>query len=108
LQHYSSSLKSPIFLAFIDSREVPKYLEMASLRLFTILLLAMASITGALRLPPGLEEPSRLIRPFDTSNYGKLQLNNGLALTPQMGYVLLSLQNPILRVGTFDILLHWY
>ncbi|XP_078159583.1 alpha-galactosidase 3-like isoform X2 [Carex rostrata] len=59
---------------------------MASLRLFTILVLAMASMVSAVRLPPALEEPSRLIRPFDTSNYGKLQLNNGLALTPQMGW----------------------
>jgi alpha-galactosidase len=26
-----------------------------------------------------------LRRLYDNSNYGKLQLNNGLALTPQMG-----------------------
>ena len=26
-----------------------------------------------------------LSRLYDTSNYGRLQLNNGLALTPQMG-----------------------
>ena len=26
-----------------------------------------------------------LRRLYDTSNYGRLQLNNGLALTPQMG-----------------------
>jgi alpha-galactosidase len=69
-----------------EAREKRKDREMASLRLFTALVLAMASMASAVRLPPALEEPSRLIRPFDTSNYGKLQLNNGLALTPQMGW----------------------
>ncbi|KAH7654056.1 Glycoside hydrolase family 27 protein [Dioscorea alata] len=33
---------------------------------------------------PATEEVVR--NPFDTSNYGKLQLNNGLALSPQMGW----------------------
>ncbi|XP_072960461.1 alpha-galactosidase 3-like [Typha angustifolia] len=44
----------------------------------------------AARLPPisdgELQKPTSRIHPFDTSNYGKLQLNNGLALTPQMGW----------------------
>ncbi|KAM0950543.1 putative alpha-galactosidase [Dioscorea sansibarensis] len=43
------------------------------------------------RKTPPLEDivmPAMELRrnPFDTSNYGKLQLNNGLALSPQMGW----------------------
>ncbi|KAK8955181.1 hypothetical protein KSP40_PGU001557 [Platanthera guangdongensis] len=34
------------------------------------------------------QSSSSWIHPFDTSNYGRLQLSNGLALTPQMGSAL--------------------
>lgn len=41
------------------------------------------------KVPPLIEESSKpisKINPFDASNYGKLQINNGLARTPQMGW----------------------
>ncbi|KAK8935890.1 Alpha-galactosidase [Platanthera zijinensis] len=37
-------------------------------------------------LPENSQSSSSWIHPFDTSNYGRLQLSNGLALTPQMGW----------------------
>ncbi|KAL5709882.1 alpha-galactosidase [Ranunculus cassubicifolius] len=51
-------------------------------RLLIILLLLSASIISA--AAAARVESQSLI--FDTSNYGKLQLNNGLAKTPQMGW----------------------
>ncbi|XP_072982698.1 alpha-galactosidase 3-like [Typha latifolia] len=55
-----------------------------------IVLLSLSSMAIAARLPPipdgELQKPTSRIHPFDTSKYGKLQLNNGLALTPQMGW----------------------
>lgn len=62
-----------------------------SLFLLFILSLSSISLTISARISPLIKEPSRPIfrvSPFDTSNYGKLQLNNGLALTPQMGSAL--------------------
>ncbi|XP_072976214.1 alpha-galactosidase 3-like [Typha angustifolia] len=54
---------------------------------FLLLLLFVFPTAMAARIASILEEkPSSGIHPFDTSNYGKLQLNNGLALTPQMGW----------------------
>ncbi|WOL01881.1 alpha-galactosidase 3 [Canna indica] len=47
------------------------------------------SASAAARFAPLIEEfrrPTALADIFDTSNYGKLQLNNGLARTPQMGW----------------------
>ncbi|KAI5012854.1 hypothetical protein ZWY2020_025120 [Hordeum vulgare] len=38
------------------------------------------------RIPNPFDLPTAALRPlYDTSNYGMLQLNNGLALAPQMG-----------------------
>ncbi|ONK77145.1 uncharacterized protein A4U43_C02F3560 [Asparagus officinalis] len=56
-----------------------------------LLFLSLSSISLSLssRIYPLIEEPIKpvsRISPFDTSNYGKLQLNNGLARTPQMGW----------------------
>ncbi|XP_020108303.1 alpha-galactosidase 3 [Ananas comosus] len=49
-----------------------------------------SSMAMAARIAPIIEESSSSsslgVHVFDTSNYGKLQLNNGLALTPQMGW----------------------
>ncbi|KAG6476925.1 hypothetical protein ZIOFF_066173 [Zingiber officinale] len=63
---------------------------MASVRLFRMLFCFLLSASAAARLAPLIEEflgPSGVVDIFDTSNYGKLQLNNGLARTPQMGSV---------------------
>ncbi|KAG6476934.1 hypothetical protein ZIOFF_066184 [Zingiber officinale] len=62
---------------------------MASVRLFRMLFCFLLSASAAARLAPLIEEflgPSGVVDIFDTSNYGKLQLNNGLARTPQMGW----------------------
>lgn len=51
---------------------------------FSLLFLSISA-----KIPPLIEEPSKpisKINPFDASNYGKLQINNGLARTPQMGW----------------------
>ncbi|KAG6479720.1 hypothetical protein ZIOFF_063190 [Zingiber officinale] len=63
--------------------------SMASVRLFRMLFCFLLSASAAARLAPLIEEflgPSGVVDIFDTSNYGKLQLNNGLARTPQMGW----------------------
>ncbi|KAJ0975501.1 hypothetical protein J5N97_017466 [Dioscorea zingiberensis] len=57
--------------------------------LILLLFILPLSISGRIRLPLedlGTAATELLRNPFDTSNYGKLQLNNGLALTPQMGW----------------------
>ncbi|XP_038988913.1 alpha-galactosidase 3 isoform X2 [Phoenix dactylifera] len=63
---------------------------MASIPLILLLSLYALYAAMAARISPlflDLERPASWLRtPFDTSNYGKLQLNNGLALTPQMGW----------------------
>ncbi|XP_010937996.2 alpha-galactosidase 3 isoform X2 [Elaeis guineensis] len=65
-------------------------MSMASVPLFLLLSLCALYIAMATRISPpflDIERPASSFRtPFDTSNYGKLQLNNGLALTPQMGW----------------------
>ncbi|KAL6657194.1 hypothetical protein ACP70R_004974 [Stipagrostis hirtigluma subsp. patula] len=48
-----------------------------------LLLSPQAAVAVAARAPLATAALRRL---YDTSNYGKLQLNNGLALTPQMGW----------------------
>ena len=64
--------------------------------LFLLLLLAPPGATwpgasgptaaAAARAPRIAPLPTAALRRlYDTSNYGRLQLNNGLALTPQMG-----------------------
>ncbi|XP_039115106.1 alpha-galactosidase 3 [Dioscorea cayenensis subsp. rotundata] len=61
---------------------------------FDVAVLLFLSVTPAViagRQTPLLEDivmpTTEVVRnPFDTSNYGKLQLNNGLALSPQMGW----------------------
>uniref|UniRef100_A0A0E0I5Q3 Alpha-galactosidase n=1 Tax=Oryza nivara TaxID=4536 RepID=A0A0E0I5Q3_ORYNI len=45
---------------------------------------AVAAAASRMRIEP--LPTAALRRLYDTSNYGKLQLNNGLALTPQMGW----------------------
>ncbi|KAG0468154.1 hypothetical protein HPP92_017482 [Vanilla planifolia] len=59
-------------------------------RFFFVLCVAAISraIYGTIVLPTGDPQQKSIstLQPFDTSNYGKLQLNNGLALTPQMGW----------------------
>ena len=53
-----------------------------------LLLTLSPAATAAARVAPPRMQPlptAALRRLYDTSNYGKLQLNNGLALTPQMG-----------------------
>ncbi|KAF9619869.1 hypothetical protein IFM89_009651 [Coptis chinensis] len=61
---------------------------MISTSLFMILLLSTTCLTSSVRVLPYLEinEKPSTLKLFDTSNYGKLQLNNGLARTPQMGW----------------------
>jgi alpha-galactosidase len=49
----------------------------------TLLLLLSPPRPAAARIQP--LATAALRRLYDTSNYGRLQLNNGLALTPQMG-----------------------
>jgi hypothetical protein len=44
---------------------------------------ARVSARAPLRIAP--LQTAALRRLYDTSNYGRLQLNNGLALAPQMG-----------------------
>ncbi|KAF8397024.1 hypothetical protein HHK36_018662 [Tetracentron sinense] len=54
-----------------------------------ILSLSAISLTIAIRVVPlfeNYENPSFKSNLFDTSKYGRLQLNNGLARTPQMGW----------------------
>jgi alpha-galactosidase len=48
-----------------------------------LLLLSPPRPAAAARIQP--LATAALRRLYDTSNYGRLQLNNGLALTPQMG-----------------------
>ncbi|KAJ3682900.1 hypothetical protein LUZ60_013127 [Juncus effusus] len=62
--------------------------KMEFIRFCTVLVLVtiLATMASGVRLPPRIEESRVSSRLFDTSNYGKLQLNNGLALTPQMGW----------------------
>uniref|UniRef100_A0A0D3GUZ2 Alpha-galactosidase n=1 Tax=Oryza barthii TaxID=65489 RepID=A0A0D3GUZ2_9ORYZ len=54
------------------------------LRLPFLLLVALVVSASRMRIEP--LPTAALRRLYDTSNYGKLQLNNGLALTPQMGW----------------------
>jgi alpha-galactosidase len=51
------------------------------------LLLLFSPERPAEAAPPRIQPlaTAALSRLYDTSNYGRLQLNNGLALTPQMG-----------------------
>lgn len=50
-------------------------------------LVSVTVTTSVLPLHPYLESQEKHISNiFDTSNYGILQLQNGLARTPQMGY----------------------
>ncbi|KAK1285543.1 hypothetical protein QJS10_CPB20g00132 [Acorus calamus] len=59
----------------------------ASFSLLILLSLYLCCPSIAVRKVPHLEEQERPTwNLFDTSNYGKLQLDNGLALTPQMGW----------------------
>ncbi|XP_025802327.1 alpha-galactosidase 3 isoform X2 [Panicum hallii] len=54
-----------------------------------LLLILSPAATAAARVAPPRMQPlatAALRRLYDNSNYGKLQLNNGLALTPQMGW----------------------
>lgn len=54
------------------------------------LVFSSISLSISAKVPPSIQEPSKpisRINLFDTSNYGKLQLNNGVARTPQMGSV---------------------
>uniref|UniRef100_J3MP50 Alpha-galactosidase n=1 Tax=Oryza brachyantha TaxID=4533 RepID=J3MP50_ORYBR len=56
---------------------------------FLLLVLVVSPPANGGRVAPRSLEPlptAALRRLYDTSNYGKLQLNNGLALTPQMGW----------------------
>ena len=52
-----------------------------------LLLLLLRSPAAAAAASPRIQPlaTAALRRLYDTSNYGRLQLNNGLALTPQMG-----------------------
>ncbi|GJN33425.1 hypothetical protein PR202_gb22023 [Eleusine coracana subsp. coracana] len=63
-------------------------MEVLRLRLVVAVLVLLASSAAAARAPPRIAPlpTAALRRLYDTSNYGKLQLNNGLALTPQMGW----------------------
>lgn len=63
-------------------------------RLPLLLLLVLALSPQGTRWPAAAAAAARRIAPlptaalrrlYDTSNYGRLQLNNGLALVPQMG-----------------------
>lgn len=62
-------------------------MEVVRLRLVVAVLVLLVSPAAAARAPPRIDPlPTAALRSFyDTSNYGRLQLNNGLALTPQMG-----------------------
>ncbi|OEL23694.1 Alpha-galactosidase 3 [Dichanthelium oligosanthes] len=53
-----------------------------------LLLLLLSPAAAAWVPPPRIQTlaTAALRRLYDTSNYGKLQLSNGLALTPQMGW----------------------
>ena len=58
------------------------------LPIISALLLLLILSPAAARVAPSRMQPlatAALRLLYDTSNYGKLQLNNGLALTPQMG-----------------------
>ncbi|KAK3128041.1 hypothetical protein QOZ80_7AG0581820 [Eleusine coracana subsp. coracana] len=63
-------------------------MKVLRLRLVVAVLVLLASPAAAARAPPRIEPlpTAALRRLYDISNYGKLQLNNGLALTPQMGW----------------------
>ncbi|XP_062189714.1 alpha-galactosidase 3 isoform X2 [Phragmites australis] len=70
--------------------EVPPRLPVLLLLLIAVVPVLLLSPAAAARVAPRRRiEPlatAALRRLYDTSNYGKLQLNNGLALTPQMGW----------------------
>ncbi|XP_044405734.1 alpha-galactosidase-like [Triticum aestivum] len=64
-------------------------------RLPLLLLLVLALSPEGMRWPAAAAAAARRIAPlptaalrrlYDTSNYGRLQLHNGLALSPQMGW----------------------
>jgi hypothetical protein len=61
--------------------------EMEVFRLLVAFLVLVASPAEAARAPLRIQPlpTAALRRLYDSSNYGSLQLNNGLALTPQMG-----------------------
>ncbi|KAF5201564.1 Alpha-galactosidase [Thalictrum thalictroides] len=62
--------------------------SMESKIIICILVIVLSfTVTISVRVPllPVIQENHHLLL-FDTSNYGKLQLNNGLAKTPQMGW----------------------
>jgi alpha-galactosidase len=61
------------------SRPAAAFLFLALL----VLLSRPAAARRAARIAP--LPTAELRRLYDTSNYGRLQLNNGLALAPQMG-----------------------
>ncbi|RWW88604.1 hypothetical protein BHE74_00002507, partial [Ensete ventricosum] len=76
---------------------------MGSTCLFVLCLFALCAAAVA-RLTPLIEElgrPRAVADIFDTSNYGKLQLDNGLARTPQMGSAYL-VPSPSLLDPLFD------
>ena len=59
----------------------------ARLPLLIVSALLLRSPAAAAAASPRIQPlaTAALRRLYDTSNYGRLQLNNGLALTPQMG-----------------------
>ncbi|KAJ6831627.1 alpha-galactosidase 3 [Iris pallida] len=64
---------------------------MADPRTLFLVSLSLLAISPAIAgiSPHAVDDDRRsasILRAFDTSNYGKLQLDNGLALTPQMGW----------------------
>jgi hypothetical protein len=66
--------------------------------LSALLLLLLSPAADARVPPPARIQPlatAALRRLYDTSDYGKLQLSNGLALTPQMGWVDRSAPRPL-------------
>jgi alpha-galactosidase len=70
--------------------EAPARLPISLLVVSALLLLLSAqgpAGAAAAAVPPRIQPlaTAALRRLYDTSNYGRLQLNNGLALTPQMG-----------------------
>ncbi|KAI0519325.1 hypothetical protein KFK09_006768 [Dendrobium nobile] len=63
-------------------------MRIPSLILFLFAILAISPVIAGTITPPTDDPQNSKSRNqlFDTSNYGKLQLSNGLALTPQMGW----------------------
>lgn len=58
-----------------------------SLRSILLLLLLLSTFSSSIALRVStFQKPTSRLDPFDTSMYGVLQLNNGLARTPQMGW----------------------